>query len=337
MSLLAIDALRVRYRRGSTAVTILDGVALTVAAGEALALVGESGSGKSQTALAVMGLLPSEAGIDGSMRYDGIELIGLGRAAYDAVRGRQIGMIFQDPMSSLNPYLRIGVQLAEGPMRHLGLSASEAERESLHLLDAVRIAAPRRCLGQFPHELSGGMRQRVMIAMAIACRPRLLIADEPTTALDVTVQAEVLDVLGALRRDLGLGVLLITHDLGIVAQHCERVAVLYAGRVIESGPVGAVLTRPLHPYTAALLAARPSLHGERPRRLPMMPGQPPDPARRAAGCAFSPRCAWAIDDCRKDAPLLRNRMPARACACWRADGSGDRLHDRADDRRDAPL
>lgn len=310
MSLLTVDALRVRHR----AVTVLDGVSFAIAAGESLGLVGESGSGKSQTALAVLGLLPATATVEGSIRFRDEELLGAGRAQLDRVRGSRIAMVFQDPMSSLNPYLRIGVQMAEVLQQHRGSSRAAALHDAARLLDAVRISDPRRRLTQYPHELSGGMRQRVLIAMALLAQPELLIADEPTTALDVTVQAEVLAVLDDLRRDLGLALLLITHDLGVVSGNCERMAVMYAGRIVEAGNTADVLTRPAHPYTAALLATRPVLEGPRPIRLPSIAGQPPDPARRPQGCAFSPRCQQVMPICQTHAPVLRQQRD-RSCAC----------------------
>ena len=310
MSVLAIDMLRVRHR----AVTVLDGVSFAIAKGESLGLVGESGSGKSQTALAVLGLLPATASIEGSIRFQDQELIGAGRAQLDRIRGSRIAMVFQDPMSSLNPYLTIGVQMAEVLEQHRGAGRAEALHEAARMLDAVRIADPRRRLAQFPHEFSGGMRQRVLIAMALLAKPELLIADEPTTALDVTVQAEVLAVLDELRQALGLAMLLITHDLGVVAGHCERMAVMYAGRIVESGPTAAVLARPAHPYTAALLATRPRLSGPKRAHLPTIAGQPPDPARRSPGCAFAPRCSRVQPACRSLAPILRTDGE-RASAC----------------------
>ncbi len=311
MSVLSVENLRVRHR----AVTVLDGVSFAIAKGESLGLVGESGSGKSQTALAVLGLLPATAHIEGSIRFEQQELIGAGRAALDQLRGSRISMVFQDPMSSLNPYLSIGVQMAEVLEQHRGASRADALREAAMMLDAVRIADPRRRLAQFPHEFSGGMRQRVLIAMALLAKPELLIADEPTTALDVTVQAEVLAVLDELRRELGLALLLITHDLGVVSGHCERMAVMYAGRIVESGPTAAVLANPRHPYTAALLATRPNLSGPRPARLPTIAGQPPDPARRPPGCAFAPRCEQVLPQCRELAPILRIDEARRGRAC----------------------
>jgi len=319
MSLLVVDRLRVRHR----AVTVVDGVSFTLAAGESLGLVGESGSGKSQTALALLGLLPATAAVTGSIQFDGRELIGAGRAQLDRLRGSRIAMVFQDPMSSLNPYLRIGVQMAEVLEQHRGAPRAAAVKDAARMLDAVRIADPARCLTQYPHELSGGMRQRVLIAMALLAQPELLIADEPTTALDVTVQAEVLAVLDELRRELRLALLLITHDLGVVSGHCERMAVMYAGRIVESGPTAAVLARPAHPYTDALLTSRPQLAGPRPRRLTSIAGQPPDPARRPPGCAFAPRCRQSVPVCLELAPILRTEVD-RGCACHVVKGAADR-------------
>ena len=310
MSLLSIDQLRVRHR----GVTVVDGVSFSIEAGESLALVGESGSGKSQTALALLGLLPATARVEGSVRLFGEELLGAPRAMLDGVRGRRIAMVFQDPMSSLNPCLTIGLQMAEVLEQHRGMRRADALREAQAMLDAVRIHEPRRRLGQYPHELSGGMRQRVLIATALLARPELLIADEPTTALDATVQAEVLALLDELRLALGLSLLLITHDLGVVSGHCERMLVMYAGRLVEAGPTRAVLAAPRHPYSAALLASRPSLHGPKPHRLPAIAGQPPDPSRRPPGCAFAPRCVAVQPSCRTQVPILETDGQ-RACAC----------------------
>ena len=337
MSLLEVEGLCVNHRRGGGEVRVLDGVGFELAAGESLGLVGESGSGKSQTALAIMGLLPATAIVQGAIRFGGERIEAASRARLDQLRGRRMAMVFQDPMSSLNPYRTVGAQLLEVLQRHRGLGRAAALAEAERLLDAVRIGAPRRRLGQYPHELSGGMCQRVMIALALCGEPSLLIADEPTTALDVTVQAEVLAVLDGLRRDLGLALLLVTHDLGVVAGHCQRVAVMYAGRLVETGPSAAVLARPAHPYTAALLAARPSLAGPRLARLPAIPGQPPDPAHRPPGCAFAPRCAVAEPRCSAAVPPLRPVAAARQCACPRVPGPGDQQHAPADDRQRPPL
>jgi len=318
--MLDVKDLRVRHPgrgRAAAPVTVLDGVSLSLAAGESLGLVGESGSGKSQTALATLGLLPASAMVEGSIRFDGNELLGLSRRQMDRLRGSRIAMIFQDPMTSLNPSLSIGLQLAEVLEVHRGANRRDALREAARMLDAVRIPDSMRRLQQYPHELSGGQRQRVMIAMALLCKPQLLIADEPTTALDVTIQAQILDLLDELRRELNLALLLITHDLGVVAGHCDRVAVMYAGRIVEAGPSTAVLANPAHPYTAALLASRPSLLGPRPERLPSIAGQPPDPAQRPAGCAFAPRCTRMLPVCRERVPALQGLSGERLAACER--------------------
>ncbi|WP_428380238.1 ABC transporter ATP-binding protein [Nevskia ramosa] len=318
--MLEIKDLRVRHPgrgRAAVPVTVLDGVSLSLAAGESLGLVGESGSGKSQTALAILGLLPASAAAEGSIRFDGNELLGASRQQMDRLRGSRIAMIFQDPMTSLNPSLSIGLQLAEVLEVHRGTSRRDALREAAHMLDAVRIPDAMRRLQQYPHELSGGQRQRVMIAMALLCKPQLLIADEPTTALDVTIQAQILDLLDELRRELNLALLLITHDLGVVAGHCDRVAVMYAGRIVEAGPSTAVLASPSHPYTAALLASRPSLLGPRLERLPSIAGQTPDPARRPIACAFAPRCTLVLPVCRERVPVLQDLAGERSAACER--------------------
>jgi oligopeptide/dipeptide ABC transporter ATP-binding protein len=226
-------------------------------------------------------------------------------------------MVFQDPMTSLNPYLKVGVQIAEPLRRHRGLSAAAARAESLRLLDAVQMPEAARRIGDHPHQLSGGQRQRVMIAMALACQPRLLLADEPTTALDVTVQAQILALLDELRRDLGVAILLITHDLGVVAEVCERTLVMYAGRQVESGPTATVLGAPVHPYTRALLESRPRLDGDPSQRLPALPGQPPDLRRLPPGCAFAPRCAFADTPCGLAPPPLLTYADQRQAACIR--------------------
>jgi oligopeptide transport system ATP-binding protein len=290
------------------------GLDFALQAGQTLGIVGESGSGKSQTALALLGLQPRRARLAGSIRFEGQELLGAGEGALNRVRGRRIGLVFQDPMTSLNPYLGIGVQLAEVLERHQGLSRRAALAECARMLDAVRIADPQARLRQYPHELSGGMRQRVLIAGALLCRPALLVADEPTTALDVTVQAEILALLRELQAQMGMALLLISHDLDVVAEVCERLLVMYAGRAVESGPAAPLLAAPRHPYTRGLLASRPRL--DTPRGAPLRPimGQPPDPARLPAGCAFRPRCAEAVAACAAQVPELRGD-DARRLAC----------------------
>ena len=315
MSLLVVEDLVIRYPRAGGAVQAVNGLGFALAAGETLGIVGESGSGKSQTALALLGLLPATAEVSGSIRFEGRELLALSPAGWQATRGASIGMVFQDPMSSLNPYLRIGTQLAEVLMRHRGCSEAEALAESAGMLDRVGIEQPQRRLRQYPHELSGGMRQRVCIAMALLARPRLLIADEPTTALDVTVQAQVLALLRELQDELGLALILITHDLGVVAESCDRALVLYAGRAVEMAATAPLLSEPRHPYTQGLLASRPSLHGPRPARLPAIPGQPPNPRRLPPGCAFAPRCVSATPVCTQHPPLLRADASGRVRAC----------------------
>jgi oligopeptide/dipeptide ABC transporter ATP-binding protein len=307
---LAIDAVG---RRGST--RLVEGVTLSLARGEILGLVGESGCGKSITALSVLRLLPPPLAVTGGgMRFEGRDLRGLDDAAMRRLRGNRIAMIFQEPMTSLNPTFTVGWQLAEALRLHGAVRGRAIAGRAADLLRRVGIAAPERRLRQYPHELSGGLRQRVMIAMALACDPALLIADEPTTALDVTIQRQVLDLLARLRKELGMGILLVTHDLGVVAEYTDRVTVMYAGRVVEQGRTAALLARPRHPYTAGLLVARPRLHGPR-GTLKAIPGVVPPPAARGAGCLFADRCPRVLECCRTTAPLLAGPQSERA-ACW---------------------
>ena len=308
---LAIDHLSVRFG-GSWAVR---DVSLRVEPGECMGVVGESGSGKTQLFMSAMGLLPSNVQVQGSVRFQGTEVLGVASAALNRVRGSKLTMIFQDPMTSLTPHLRIGVQLAEVLETHTGAARADAERAALVMLERVRIPDAKRRLRQYPHELSGGMRQRVMIAMSLLCKPSLVIADEPTTALDVTVQAQILDVLRAMRADFGMGIVLISHDMGVVAGLADRIAVMYAGRIVEQGPAAVMLQRPEHPYTAALLSCVPVLSGPRLQRMPSLPGQAPDPSRVDGGCAFAPRCARARERCRVEMPLLHSSGPRHEAAC----------------------
>jgi len=316
--LLAVQELSVRIERAQGAVRPCERVSFTLDAGETVGLVGESGCGKSVTALALLGLLPRPGGryAGGSIRLEGRELVGASEDELSRLRGRRIAAVFQDPGTSLNPYLTLGEQLVEGPMHHLGLARREAAARAEALLARVGIPDARLRLRAYPHQLSGGQRQRVMIAMALACEPALLVADEPTTALDVTLQAQILELLQDLRRERGLGVLLVSHDLGVVAELCDRVLVLYGGRIVEEGPTADVLARPAHPYTAALLRALPRLDGPRAARLAALPGLPPAldvPAPDA--CRFAPRCALARAACLAGEPALAPFAPGRARRC----------------------
>jgi len=317
--LLAVRDLTVSFRTLAGQVHAVNGLDLTIAPGEIVGLVGESGSGKSVTSRAIMGLLPTRTTtVQGSIRLAGRELVGLPEAEYRRVRGEQVAMIFQDPLTALDPLYRAGEQVAEALRFHLGLSRAAADTRVVELLDAVGLPDPAGTARRYPHELSGGMRQRVMIAMALACEPELLIADEPTTALDVTVQAQILDLLRGLVRERGMALLLITHDLGVVREMCERAVVLYAGRVAEEAPVGELLGRPFHPYTSGLAASIPSIATRRPR-LPQIPGTPPNPAALPPGCAFAARCPAAVERCRTERPEPSHAVDGRRAACHRSD------------------
>ena len=303
--LLSVRDLTVEFRTDAGWLTAVEGVGFDLAAKETLGIVGESGSGKSVTALSLLRLharattrLPG-----GRIDYDGRDLLALPERAMRHIRGGEIAMIFQDPMSSLNPVLTVADQIGETLILHQGLDRRTARKRAIGLLDLVRIADAAQRVDAYPHQLSGGMRQRVMIAIAIACRPRILIADEPTTALDVTIQAQILDLLRDLQAELGMSVILISHDLGVIAEFARRVLVMYAGRVVEEAPARALYRRPMHPYTSGLLAAIPPLDIDV-RRLPTIPGTIPDPSRRIPGCRFSPRCGEAEPACLRDAPAL---------------------------------
>ncbi|MEO8856820.1 MAG: ABC transporter ATP-binding protein, partial [Burkholderiaceae bacterium] len=303
-----------------------DGVGFSVKAGRTLAIVGESGCGKSVTALSIMGLVPNPPGriAAGSIRFEGRELIGLPAREMQNLRGNGMAMIFQEPMSSLNPAFTIGDQIVEGLMRHRPLSKAQAAERAVQMLERVRIPAPAQRFHEYPHKLSGGMRQRAMIAMALACEPRLLIADEPTTALDVTIQAQILELMNGLQQELGTAVILITHDLGVVAEVADEVIVMYAGRVVEQGPVQALFDMPQHPYTVGLLGSIPRLDGEH-TRLAAIDGQVPNPLRMPSGCSFAERCPFALDQCRAAAPALVRVGEGHFSACWRAPLDPQRL------------
>ncbi len=317
--LLEVSDLRTVFETDEGTVRAVDGVSFAVAPGETLALVGESGSGKSVTALSILRLVPEPPGrvVAGRVLFRGRDLLGLPPREMRRVRGREISMVFQEPMTSLNPVFTCGEQIVEVLVLHERLGRRAARARALELLRLVGIPAPEQRLDEYPHQLSGGMRQRVMIAMALACRPALLIADEPTTALDVTIQAQILELLGRLRAELGMALLLITHDLGVVAEVADRVAVMYAGQVVEQAPVEGVFHATRHPYTAGLLASLPRL-GERAAALRPIPGQVPDAARFPAGCRFHPRCPVAVERCRAAEPPLEPAGPGHLSRCWRA-------------------
>jgi len=319
MALLEVRGLRATFATDDGTIAAVDGVCFEVEAGRTLAIVGESGCGKSVTALSIMGLLPQPAGriADGSVRFEGRELVGLPKRELQDLRGNGLAMIFQEPMSSLNPAFTIGEQIAEGLLRHRSLTREQADARALAMLDKVRIPAAAQRFHEHPHKLSGGMRQRAMIAMALACEPRLLIADEPTTALDVTIQAQILDLMQRLQRETGTAIILITHDLGVVAEVADEVVVMYAGRVVERAPVRALFAEPQHPYTVGLLGSIPRLQGE-PRRLASIEGQVPDPLHMPAGCRFADRCPFVDAQCRLAPPPLRDLGSGHASACWKA-------------------
>ena len=313
-ALLTVENLSVTLPGPEGPLTIVDGVSYSVEPGTVFGVAGESGSGKTISALALLGLLPLGATVEGKAMYGGRNLLALSKRALRDVRGREIAMVFQDPLTALHPMMSIGRQLSEHMRRHLGLSRQAARRRAAELLGDVRIPDPTGALNAFPHQFSGGMRQRIAIAMALACEPKLLIADEPTTALDVTVQAGILRLLDDLRERMGLSVILITHDLGVMSSIAETISVFYAGRVVECGASSGVLRRPRHPYTRALLAALP--HPETAGTAPLVsiPGSPPAAGRFPSGCSFHPRCAYAIESCTTDEPPLVER-DGRRFAC----------------------
>jgi len=325
VTLLQVRDLKTHFFTADGIVRAVDGISFDLAAGETLGIVGESGCGKSVTALSILRLIAPETGriVAGSITLDGQELTTLPIEAMRAVRGRRIAMIFQEPMTSLNPVLTVGTQIAESVQRHLGLPRRAAWDRAHEMLELVRIADARRRLSEYPHQLSGGMRQRVMIAIALCCDPQVLIADEPTTALDVTIQAQILDLMLELKEKLGSAIILITHDLGVVAETCERVLVMYAGRMVEQATAGELFGRPLHPYTRGLLRALPRADDEvgaagiRPK-LAEIPGIVPALNRPIAGCAFAPRCSYVVDRCRTTAPTLTAANGTHPVACWEA-------------------
>ncbi|MDB5864645.1 MAG: peptide transporter ATP-binding protein [Betaproteobacteria bacterium] len=331
--LLEVDDLRTYFYTRDGVVRAVDGVSFSVYPGETLAVVGESGCGKSVTSLSILRLIASPPGriVSGRLVFEGRDLLALSEREMRSVRGNEISMIFQEPMTSLNPVLTIGRQIAEAVKVHRGLSTREATRKAIEMLTLVNMPEPERRLAQYPHELSGGMRQRVMIAMALACGPRLLIADEPTTALDVTIQAQILNLMLSLKEKTGAAIVLITHDLGVVAEMAQRAVVMYAGRKVEEAPVEALFEQPLHPYTLGLLNSIPRLdhaHINGRTRLAEIPGTVPSLRDEPVGCTFAPRCAFATDVCRERYPPLEMKTEGHYAACWHSDRVAVEIGDR---------
>jgi oligopeptide/dipeptide ABC transporter ATP-binding protein len=323
-ALLEVDDLKTYFYTRDGVVRAVDGVSYRVHPGETLAVVGESGCGKSVTALSILRLIASPPGriVAGRLMFEGRNLLDLTDAGMRAIRGNEISMIFQEPMTSLNPVLTIGRQIAETLVLHQGLSREQAMQRAVEMLHRVKIPEPERRVTQYPHELSGGMRQRVMIAMALSCNPKLLIADEPTTALDVTIQAQILDLMRELKDQTGAAIVLITHDLGVVAEMAQRVVVMYAGRKVEEAGVDALFARPRHPYTRGLMDSIPHLDesdaGQR-KRLAEIPGMVPSLKEEVPGCLFAPRCAHATARCRQEYPPLEQKAPGHWAACWHSE------------------
>jgi peptide/nickel transport system ATP-binding protein len=317
-ALLEVRDLRTHFATDEGEFHAVDGVSFSLAAGRTLGLVGESGCGKSMTALSIMGLVPPAGRIaGGEIRFEGADLLKLSAAEMRELRGNTLSMIFQEPMTSLNPAFTVGAQIVEGIMKHRSVSRAEAKARAIEVLRHVRIPSPEARFDEYPHRLSGGMRQRVMIAMALACRPRLLIADEPTTALDVTIQAQILDLMRTLREETGTAIILITHDLGVVAELADDVAVMYAGHIVERAPVGSLFATPQHPYTVGLLGSIPKLHLEQ-ERLAVIEGQVPSLHSPVTGCQFHPRCPFADAQCRREEPRLADMAAGHQAACWKA-------------------
>jgi peptide/nickel transport system ATP-binding protein len=318
-SLLEVSDLKVTFETGEGRAThALAGVTFSLAKGRTLGLVGESGCGKSATALAILRLLPADSTrVSGSIRFEGRELLALSERAMQDLRGDRLAMIFQEPMTSLNPSYTVGEQVGETLVRHRRMSKREARAETKELLKRVRIPSPATRIDDYPHKLSGGMRQRVMIAIALACRPSLLIADEPTTALDVTIQAQILELLGSLRDETGMALILISHDLGVVAEVCDEVAVMYAGEIVEQAPIGDLFVAPQHPYTVGLLGSIPRLDVRR-ARLPTIRGTVPSLGDTFKGCRFASRCPFADEHCRRESPAARAVGNQHFSRCWKA-------------------
>ena len=318
-ALLDVRALKTFFQVEGGEFPAVDGISFSIDPGRTLGIVGESGCGKSVTALSIMGLVPRPPGriAGGEILFDGVDLLQLSAAALRELRGNRISMIFQEPMTSLNPVLTVGEQITEGILRHRTMSRDAAKELAIEMLRMVHISSPDERFGDYPHRLSGGMRQRVMVAMALACKPKLLIADEPTTALDVTIQAQILDLMRTLREETGTAIILITHDLGVVAELADDVVVMYAGRIVERATVAALFAEPQHPYTVGLLGSIPRLDIEQ-DRLAAIEGQVPNPLAPVTGCRFHPRCPFVIERCRHEDPPLIDLGNGHESACWRA-------------------
>ena len=318
-ALLEVKGLRTHFATDEGEFKAVDDVSFSLDRGRTLGIVGESGCGKSVTSLSIMGLVPQPPGriAGGAVMFDGTDLLKLDKAEMSELRGNRLSMIFQEPMTSLNPVFTVGDQIIEGIRRHRKIGPGEARKRAIEMLRRVRIPSPERRIDEYPHKLSGGMRQRVMIAMALACDPQLLIADEPTTALDVTIQAQILELLRDLRQRLGMATLIITHDLGVIAELADEVLVMYAGKIVESAPVGDIFDDPQHPYTIGLLGSIPRLDADR-KRLATIEGVVPSPLNQPKGCRFAPRCPFADRRCREEPPPLREISPGHRAACWHA-------------------
>ncbi|MBT7485758.1 MAG: ABC transporter ATP-binding protein [Rhodospirillales bacterium] len=327
--LLEISGLTTYFYTSGGTVKAVDGISYDLEEGETLAIVGESGCGKSVSALSLMRLIPNPPGeiVDGKMIFMGKDLLALSEEDMRNIRGKDIGMVFQEPMTSLNPVLTIGLQLTETLIQPLGVTQEEADKRALDLMQMVGISDPGRRLSQYPHHLSGGMRQRVMIAMALACEPKLIIADEPTTALDVTIQAQILELMKNLTRDHGIAMIIITHNLGVVARYADRVNVMYAGKIIEKGSAKQIYHNPTHPYTLALLKSVPRMDQPRAAKLDPVDGQPPDLTKLDGGCAFRPRCRYVIDRCATEIPELEETSDGQLTACWHGGKLDDPLQE----------
>ncbi len=326
-SILKVNKITTRFLTQDGLVHAVNGVSFNLKKGELLGVVGESGSGKSVTVLSLLKLLPMPPAeiVSGQAEFEEQDLIQLDVNQLRKIRGGKIGFIFQDPMTSLNPVLTIGYQIAEPMRQHMGLSYNQAHKRSKELLELVGIPNARNCLSSYPHQFSGGMRQRVMIAIALACNPKVLIADEPTTALDVTIQAQLLDIIKRLRKELGMAIIWITHDLAVVAGMADRVAVMYGGFIVEEAPVEELFSNPKHPYTLGLLKTIPNLEGKRAEKLESIPGQPPNLLVKPLSCPFGPRCNYSFERCNRENPTLIDRGKNHKVACWLNADSGERL------------